>query len=167
MQLNECTEGCLRTGRKLAVELLVGRTWPSLSAMKLTAHLADAAQPDLAGKVSALGLGWTYIGTPMPPHAIVLFIEVEPSEANVEHRLTCDLLDEDGQQVAVNGEPVLHFDGELTVGAGPDAVPGAAITQAFAFPIPAGIPLPAGRRWEYRLTVGYAVASASFATRAD
>lgn len=140
----------------------------SLSAMQLTVHLADAAQPDLAGKVSALGLGWSYIGTPMPPHALVLFVEVEPSEANVEHHLTCDLLDEDGQPVSFNGEPALHFDGELSVGAAPDAViPGAVITQAFAFPIPAGIPLPAGRRWEYRVTVGYAVAAASFATRTD
>jgi hypothetical protein len=135
--------------------------------MRLTVHLADAAQPDLAGKVSALGLGWSYIGVPMPAHALVLFVEVEPSEANIEHRLTGDLLDEDGQPAVVNGELAMHFEGELTVGAAPDVVPGAVITQAFAFPIPAGIPLPGGRRWEYRIALEYAVASASFATRGD
>lgn len=133
--------------------------------MKLTLHLADAAQPDQFGKVSALGLGWSQISTPLGPHALVLFLEVDASETNRSHHFTIELVNEDGHTAVVNGERTFHGEGDITVGA-PDAIlPGATVTQAFAFAVPPGLPLPAHKRWEYRITVGEAVASVSFTTR--
>lgn len=133
--------------------------------MKLTLHLADAAQSDQLGKVSALGLGWSQAGTPLGPHALVLFVEVDSSETNRSHHFVIDLVTEDGHPATLNGELAFRGEGDITVGA-PDAIlPGATVTQAFAFPVPPGLPLPANRRWEYRVTVGDAVATVSFTTR--
>lgn len=135
--------------------------------MKITLHLADAAQPDQAGKVSALGLGWSYISTPLPAHAIVVFIEVDPHEAGKEHKFVIDLVNEDGKVAAVEGgRKAFQGDGGVNIAPDPGSLPGAPQIHAFAFPVPAGIPLPPNNRWEYRLTAGGAVGSVVFATRA-
>jgi hypothetical protein len=133
--------------------------------MKITLHLADAAQPDQLGKVSALGLGWSFIGTPMGPHAIVAFIEVDPSEAGKPHKFQIALINEDGKEAAINGHKAFEADGDFNIASDPGAVAGATQVHAFAFPVPPGLALPVAKRWEYRMTVGAAVGSVGFATR--
>lgn len=133
--------------------------------MDLSVHLADAAQPDQFGKVSALGLGWSQIATPMPPHALVVFVEFDPSEVEQVQPFSVDLVDEDARPVVINGAPAFHGEGGIQMALTAATVPGAPITQAFAFPVPPGIALPGGRRWQYRVVCGTAFGSVAFATR--
>ncbi|MEO8529456.1 MAG: hypothetical protein ABI435_10290 [Pseudolysinimonas sp.] len=134
--------------------------------MNLSVHLADAAQPDQFGKVSALGLGWSQIATPMPPHALVVFVEFDPSDVEQTHPFSVDLVDEDGQTVMVGGEQAFHGEGGIQMAMSMASAPGAPVVQAMAFPVPPGIALPPGRRWAYRVRCGDAFGSATFATRA-
>jgi len=133
--------------------------------MKLTLHLADAAIGDSNGKVSALGLGWSIIDSPMPAHALVLFVEIDPDEAGRKHTMVGDLVNEDGRIAAVDQDHAYHFDGEFEIAAAGPTTAGAGLMQAFAIPVPPGIALAPGRRWEYRVTVGGEVASVGFSTR--
>jgi hypothetical protein len=57
--------------------------------------LADAAQIDSEGKISALGLGWTGVVSPTPPIAIVLCVEVQPDEVPANFEVRFELLDAD------------------------------------------------------------------------
>jgi hypothetical protein len=54
--------------------------------------LADFAQADAAGKVNALGLGWSVTSTPIPNHAVVIMLKVGWDETNTPHHLTSNLL---------------------------------------------------------------------------
>ena len=72
--------------------------------MKVSLFLADAAQADAqSGKVHALGLGWRQCQTPTPPFALVMFLDIDWDETNKQHKLTCQLLNTDGQLVTVPG----------------------------------------------------------------
>ena len=48
--------------------------------MRAIVLLAQSAPLDQAGTVHALGLGWTSSSTPVPQHALVIFVEVEWAE---------------------------------------------------------------------------------------
>lgn len=48
--------------------------------MKAVLLLADAAQTDQQSKISALGLGWTRIGLPSRPMAVVLLVDLSLDE---------------------------------------------------------------------------------------
>lgn len=52
---------------------------------------------------SILGLGWRQCQTPTPPFALVMFLDIDWDETNKQHKLTCQLLDTDGQPVVVQG----------------------------------------------------------------
>ena len=116
--------------------------------MKVSLFLADYAQTDDKGKVNAIGLGWTTIGTPLPPFAVVIILDIDWSETNQLHRLTCELLDDDGQPVDVRG-PVgtqpLRFEMQLEAGRPPGTIHGTSIRQPLSVNVGGGMPLAPGR----------------------
>jgi hypothetical protein len=59
--------------------------------------LADFAQSDQAGKVNALGLGWSVVSTPAPHHSVIVMVGVGWDETNIPHQLDLQLLTEDGK----------------------------------------------------------------------
>jgi hypothetical protein len=45
--------------------------------VRLNVFLADAAHADPAGKINALGLGWTTCPSPLPGFALVIILDVD------------------------------------------------------------------------------------------
>jgi S1-C subfamily serine protease len=68
--------------------------------MRAIVLLAQSAALDQAGTVHALGLGWTVSATPVPQHALVIFVEVEWAELNKSFPIRAELVDSDGVRVA-------------------------------------------------------------------
>ncbi len=68
--------------------------------MRAIVLLAQSAALDQAGTVHALGLGWTASPTPVPQHALVIFVEVEWAELNKSFPIRAELVDSDGVRVA-------------------------------------------------------------------
>jgi hypothetical protein len=123
--------------------------------VKITVLLADAAQVDPSGKAHALGLGWTETGTPTPPMALLLLVEVEWHEANTPHHLVAELHTQDGQLVLVQGEEgaeSVRFDADIEVGRPAGLPHGSPLNVAFAVNVGAGVPLEAGERYRWRVT---------------
>ena len=83
--------------------------------MKAVLLLADAAEA-ANGKVSALGAGWSVIGSPTGPMSLIIFIDVPWDQTNQQHKLSIELRDADGQPVSFQqgplGQPLpaLHLD---------------------------------------------------------
>lgn len=123
--------------------------------MRTIVLLADAAQTDTAGKLHALGLGWTVTSTPTPPAAVIAIVEVEWTETNMPYKIDFDLVDEDGHPVTIPGPMgesiALHFESEFELGRPPGLVPGTPLTVPFAVPLGAGIPLAPGKRYRWRV----------------
>lgn len=130
--------------------------------------LADYAQTDDRGKINALGLGWSTVPTPLPQHAVAVIFEADWHEANERHKFSLVLVDEDGQLVAFPNEeggedvPVLNLEAEFEVGRPPGLAKGTPLVQTLAVNMPPGMPLDASHRYEYRVTAGDVVSSASF-----
>ncbi|PJE05812.1 hypothetical protein [Mycobacterium sp.] len=132
--------------------------------MKVSLFLADAAQADVqSGKVHTLGLGWRQCQTPTPPFALVMFLDIDWDETNKQHKLTCQLLDTDGQPVVVpgpQGPQRILFEAAAEAGRLPGAIHGTAVRMPLTLNIPAGIPLEPGI-YEWRVEVdGYEQATA-------
>lgn len=123
--------------------------------MKITLLLADYAKSDEQGKITAVGLGWKTTPTPVPPHALVVYLDIDWDETNKPHTLTCDLLTADGEPIAVQGplgsQPA-HFEAQVEAGRPPGAVHGAALRAPLAIAINAHTPLAPGR-YEWRVAV--------------
>jgi hypothetical protein len=87
--------------------------------VKINLFLADAAQADPSGKVSALGLGWNRCSTPTPSFSLVILLDISWAESNHPHKLKIQLLTTDGGAVEVPGpdgpQPV-QFDAVAEVG---------------------------------------------------
>lgn len=102
--------------------------------MKVTMLLADSAQA-VGGKLYILGGGWNMIGPEPASFAIVLLIDVDWTEANQQHVLRLELLDEDGQLVQVPG-PVgpqpLIINSNFEVGRPPRLRPGTPLSVPIA-----------------------------------
>lgn len=135
--------------------------------MNIQVLLADYAQSDDRGKINAIGLGWTTAPTPLPQHAIAILFQADWHESNERHQFQLDLVDEDGQLVQYLGEegepsPFLNLEGEFEVGRPPGLTKGTPLIQALAVNMPPGMPLEPLRRYEYRVTVGDVVSTASF-----
>lgn len=136
--------------------------------MKITVHTADFAQTDQSGKLNAIGLGWTIVGTPLPPHGVAVIIAVDWHEANEKHQFTLELLDADGHPVTfeaedgTEAEPALQIEGQFEQGRPPGLIAGTELVQTFAVNVPGGLPLVPNQRYEYRVTVGGYEGSASF-----
>lgn len=117
--------------------------------------LADYAKADQQGKITAVGLGWKTSPTPVPPHAVVIYLDIGWDETNQSHKLTSDLLTADGQGVAISGplghQPV-HFEAQVEAGRPPGAIHGTEARLALAIGIPTEMPLPPGR-YEWRVAV--------------
>lgn len=123
--------------------------------MRVSLLLADFAQADQQGKVHAIGLAWTNITTPLPPFAVVIIVDIGWDETNEPHRLTCELLDDDGRPVGVPG-PVgmqpLRFEMQVEAGRPPRTLHGTAFRSALAVNVSGGVPLPPGR-YQWRASV--------------
>lgn len=134
--------------------------------MKVTVLLADFAQADDRGKLSAIGLGWSTVGTPLPAHGLAIIFEVDWHEANEKYTFTLELLDADGQPVSfdeASAAPVVRLEGDFESGRPPGLAKGTPLMNALAVNFPPGMPLPSGQRYEYRVSVGNVSSSASFA----
>lgn len=125
--------------------------------MKAHILLADFAQADGQGKIGALGLGWSVTGTPTPPQAVIVLLRVGWTEANRPHKLEVSLLTADGENAVMapgpfNEQP-LKVEATFEVGR-PVGIPeGSDIDHNLAVGIGAGLPLEAGRRYEWRLSI--------------
>lgn len=119
--------------------------------------LADFAQTDSAGKVNALGLGWSVTSTPTPNHAVVVILRVGWDEANVQHHLTLQLLTADGQNAVEVPTPFgsqpLMVEVDFEVGRPPGMAAGSSIDHSLAINLSPGLPLPPGR-YDWRLQIG-------------
>ncbi|MGO8967880.1 DUF6941 family protein [Mycobacterium sp.] len=123
--------------------------------MKITLLLARFAESDPQGTISALGLGWKTCPTPLPPIAVVVFLDIDWNETNQPHKLMCDLVTADGQPVAIPGplgpQPV-HFEAQIEAGRPPGAIHGTPMRAPLAINIAGGTSLPPGR-YEWRVGV--------------
>jgi hypothetical protein len=136
--------------------------------MKLTVMLADAANADQNGKVSALGLGWVVIPTPTPPMALVVFVDLEPAETLPIEQVTldCELVDEQGEHVELERrQGPVAFNAVLTFTSKSNLdLP--VMRSAFAVGIAPGLPLPPGRyQWKVAVKESGVEDSAAFAVR--
>ncbi len=130
--------------------------------------LCDAAQTDVStGKIHMLGAGWTMVGTPTPPHAVALMIQVPWDRTNEKLRVRTQLLNGDGQPVMVPGptgpQPLLN-EAEVEVGRPAGVAKGSALSAAFALNV-GQLALPSGR-YEWRATVADDIRSEFFQVRA-
>jgi len=110
--------------------------------------LADAAQSMPDGKVHALGLGWSNIPTPLPAHAVVIFIKVPWDQTNRQHSMNIELIDADGQAVTVPGpvgDQALKLEGQFEAGRPAGVEPGTPMDMALTFNLAQGLPLGPGR----------------------
>lgn len=125
--------------------------------MKVTLLLADAAQA-VNGKLYILGGGWSVTGPGPVPFAIAVKIEVPWDRSNETHTLHLELLDDDGEPVALprqqdrQPQPVA-FDTSFEVGRPPGLTPGTPLDTVLAMGFPSGLPLEPGSRFEWRLFI--------------
>jgi hypothetical protein len=122
--------------------------------MKVTLMLADHAQA-VGGKLFICGGGWSVTGPQPVPFAIVLDIKVPWHGINTDHAFRLDLIDADGQPVAVDtpeGARPLVIEGTFQVTPAPGIKPGTPIDAHAAINLPPQ-EIPPGGRYEWRLTV--------------
>lgn len=134
--------------------------------MNVTMLLADSAQVE-NGKLFVLGGGWTFTGPAPSPMAVAAVAEVSWDEANLRHKFTLSLLDEDGHPVALetpDGMRPVSVEGEFEVG----RPPGTPVGVDLNFPIAinfGALPLPAGKRYVWSIDVAGQSWQKSFTTR--
>ena len=123
--------------------------------MRAAVFLADAAQVDASGKVNALGLGWRSCPSPVPAFTIVIVLDIDWDETNTPHRLTIELLTQDGQPATATGpfgpQPI-WFQATAEAGRAVGAVPGTSVRMPFAISIGAGLQLEPGL-YQWRVSV--------------
>ena len=114
--------------------------------------LADAAQV-AEGKLNVLGGGWSFIGPEMVPFSLAILVQVDWSESNHPHNFTLELRDADGQPVLL-GDPAqpVRVEGALEVGRPPGHPAGTPLHVPMAIGF-GPLPLPAGQRYVWTLTV--------------
>jgi hypothetical protein len=134
--------------------------------------LADYAAVS-EGKLSIVGGGWSITGPEIPPFAIALCIHVPWDRANEEHDLRLELLDSDGEPVTIaseESEEPIAIEASFEVGRPPGIKPGTPLEAMFAFNLSPPPPIPAGGRYEWRLTIdgeGAEDWSLAFSTRSE
>ena len=126
--------------------------------MKAILLLADAAEA-VNGKVSALGAGWSVIGTPSPPLSLVVIIDVPWDQTNQKHKLEIDLLDADGKPVSFEqgpGDeplPAIHIEAEFETGRPPGVPAGTPLRHSLTVAMGPGMPLKAGEKYEFHMKI--------------
>lgn len=120
--------------------------------MKVTLLLCDAAQA-IEGKLYMLGAGWNVTGPQPSPFAIALLFGVPWEQTDRSHHFDLRLVDEDGQPIVLPGttEPMV-VGGDFEVKRPTGVRPGSVLPMPFAISF-APLPLPAGRRYVWELTV--------------
>ena len=125
----------------------------------ITLILCDAAQA-YEGKLSILGGGWTRIKV-QSPFAIGAIVDIPWDKSNTKLKTKLELLDEDGNAFAPDGENPLVIFADLEVGRPVGQAPGSSqrVPLAFSFtPI-----LNKVGRFTFQLTVEDSIQTASFA----
>lgn len=120
----------------------------------VTLLLADAAQA-VDNKLYVLGGGWSITGPGPAPSSIALHIKVPWDQANMQHHISLDLVDSDGQPVTAagpDGAQPIAIGSDFEVGRPPGITPGTPIDLSLAIKL-GPLPLPTGGRYEWRLTV--------------
>jgi hypothetical protein len=123
--------------------------------VKVTMMLADAAQA-VEGKLYILGGGWSITGPDPMPSAIAAYIQVPWDRTNVQHQFRLELIDADGNPVALEGpdgdvQPVT-IEGAFEVGRPVGVRPGTPIDVPLALNI-GPLALAPGGRYEWRLAI--------------
>ena len=116
--------------------------------------LAGSAELSANHLVSALGLNWSHVPSPAPPHVLLVFLRVPWTEAERFIAWRVELFDADGQSVARNGDgPALGREGLLTIGRPDDWPVGMALDHTQLCHVGAGLGLTGGEVYEWRLFV--------------
>lgn len=127
--------------------------------ISITLLLCDAAQT-YEGKLSILGGGWTIIKV-QSPFAVAAIVDIPWDKSNTKLKTKLELLDEDGNSFAPDGENPLVIFADLEVGRPIGQTPGSSqrIPLAFNFtPI-----LNKVGRFTFQLSVEDSTQSTSFA----
>ena len=100
--------------------------------MDASVLLCDWAE-ELNGKLYVQGAGWSnLVGGQVAQIALAILIEVPWDQANRPHGLKVELLDEDGNFVTVDDQPVLLMDGKIEVGRPAGIPPGTPLNVPLA-----------------------------------
>ncbi|MCP2321366.1 hypothetical protein APR12_006757 [Nocardia amikacinitolerans] len=130
--------------------------------MIVTLITADSAQPDpTTAKVHALGIGWSWIGTPTPPMSIIAILDLNAADLEpAEITLVFDLVDAEDKPVSIEpgGEP-LRVEAVITPGH-------EANRMAIPFTLGPGLPLePGSYSWRVSDDGGKEFARVGFGVR--
>ena len=116
----------------------------------VTLLLADSAQV-ADGKLYILGAGLSLVGPRPQPLAVAILLRVPWDRANIRHRWTLELIDEDGAPV-MNGDRPLLVGGEFEAGRPPGLQAGSPLPVPIAVGFN-GLPVQPGRSYEFRLAI--------------
>ena len=121
--------------------------------VNVTLALADYVRA-VEGKLDLLGAGWTVTGPDPASFGIGILIEARPGEFGGQHELLLELVDEDGRLVPVpDGEDaLLRIEGTIEMIPPPGHQPSLSLVLPVAFNA-ANVPLPPGRKLEFRLWI--------------
>lgn len=123
--------------------------------MELTFLLADAAQADDRGKVSALGIGWTHVQTPTPPMALIAFADLEQDELPTEVVFRFALRTANGESVIVPGQGPFNVEVKVQTPPSENAYAGEPVRLPVSLQISAGMQLQPGiHRFHAEITNG-------------
>lgn len=114
--------------------------------MRAIVLLAQSGQLDQSGTVHALGLGWTSSPTPVPQHALIIFVEVGWAEIGQSFPISAELIDSDGVQVAHTEHGVIKARHQ------PVHPKGTPVTIPFIATIPM-LNLVEGQRYQWRVSI--------------
>ncbi|MCX4095949.1 DUF6941 family protein [Nocardia sp. alder85J] len=122
--------------------------------MKLSVLLADSAQAGGDGKVHALGIGWSTIGTPTAPMSVIVLSDLDEEDRDDQYSFTVTLCGGDGDPYQFETETGKHaLSLDITLPAPPpNGVPGARRLAAVANLGP-GLLLPPGS-YHWVATIG-------------
>ncbi len=122
--------------------------------MKVTLMLADYAEAT-NGKLYIMGGGWSIIGPGPSRFAIAIKIEVPWDQANTQHSLRLNLVDQDGQPIFIptpTGDRPVEFGANFEVGRPAGLRPGTPLDVVLAINI-GPIPIPPDGRYVWQCYV--------------
>lgn len=119
--------------------------------MNATLLLADFVQVS-EGKMTAVGIGWTFTGPGRCSFGVGALIDVAWTEADRPHTFVLQLLDEDGHPVLDPAGRPVAVEGTFDVGRPPGHPHGAEFIAPLAMNF-AGLDLPASTRFVWVLSI--------------
>lgn len=124
--------------------------------------LADTGQQDAYGKTHLLGAGWSTTQVApnglVPDQAVAVFLEVPWDRCNRDLAFVLQLLDADSQPVqlpTVEDQPssTLRVESVVTASPPPGAPNGTPGTASFFVHLQGGLPLTAGQRYSWQVSL--------------